>query len=63
MAVEVDPEQARLTRLADALCVEIHTVLNWIKKGRMPYNRARALNQRFGDDLAKIEVLTGAATK
>ncbi len=61
MALEVDPEHARLTVLADELDVNIQTVLRWIKVGHTTGNRARALNRRFGD-LAIVEVLTARST-
>lgn len=58
MALEVDPEKASLVALARELDVTIHTVLRWIKVGRTTTMRARALNRRFGADLANIQVLT-----
>jgi hypothetical protein len=59
MALEVDPERARMTVLADELCVNLHTVLRWIKVGHTTRNRAMQLHRRFGADLADIAVLTG----
>ncbi len=58
MALEVDPEKARLTALSRELDVTIQTVLRWIHVGKTTGNRARALNRRFGDDLADIAALT-----
>jgi hypothetical protein len=58
MAWEVDPQKARLTALSRELDVTIQTVLRWIDVGKTTRNRARALNRRFGDDLADIAALT-----
>lgn len=58
MALEVDPQYARLTVLADEMDVNLQTVLRWITVGRTTATRARALNRRFGDVLADIDVLT-----
>jgi hypothetical protein len=58
MALQVDPEHARLTVLAHELDVQIHTVLRWIAVGRTTTMRARALNRRFGDKLAPVSELT-----
>lgn len=58
MAWEVDPERASLTALSRELDVTIQTVLRWIEVGRTTTMRARALNRRFGDDLADIGALT-----
>lgn len=58
MALKVDPEGASLVVLARELDVTIHTVLRWIKVGRTTTMRARALNRRFGNELANIELLT-----
>lgn len=59
MAVEVDPGHARLTALADAMHVNLQTVLRWITVGRVTSNRAAQLNEKFGDELADIATLTG----
>lgn len=61
MALEVDPEHARLTVLAQAMDVNLQTVLRWITVGRTTGTRARALNRRFGDALANIATLTGTS--
>ena len=59
MALEVDPERARLTVLATELDVTLTTVLRWITQGKTTRTRARALNRRFGDRLADVAKLTG----
>lgn len=58
MALEVDPEHARLTMLARELDVKVHTVLRWITVGRTTRTRAKALRRRFGR-LANVKLLTG----
>jgi hypothetical protein len=58
MALEVDPQYARLTILAREMDVNLHTVLRWITVGRTTTTRARALNRRFGSALADIDTLT-----
>jgi hypothetical protein len=63
MALEVDPEHARLTCLANEVDVTIQTLLRWITVGRINGNRARALNRRFGDALADIDTLTQRSTR
>ena len=63
MALEVDPERASLTALAREMDVNLQTVLRWITVGRTTGMRARALNRRFGDELASIEKLTRGATR
>lgn len=59
MALEVDPGHARFSVLAREIDVTLQTVLRWIKVGHTNGMRARALNRRFGDELAKIDALTG----
>lgn len=61
MALEVDPERATLKSLAQEMDVNLQTVLRWIKVGRTTGMQAKALNRRFGDDLANIAVLSGAS--
>lgn len=58
MALEVDPQRASLVTLARELDVTIGTLLRWIKVGRTTVTRARALNRRFGNELASIALLT-----
>jgi integral membrane sensor domain MASE1 len=61
MALEVDPQYARLTVLAEEMDVNVQTVLRWITVGRTTATRARALNRRFGNTLADIDTLTKGA--
>jgi hypothetical protein len=63
MAWEVDPQHARFTVLAHELDVTLQTLLRWITVGRTTATRARALNRRFGNALADIDVLTKGATR
>lgn len=63
MALEVDPQYARLTVLAHEMDVNLQTVLRWIAVGRTTATRARALNRRFGDVLADIDTLTKGAAR
>ena len=59
LALEVDPQQARLYVLADELDVHIRTIGKWLEQGRVTPVRARDINRRFGDALAPLKVLTG----
>lgn len=63
MALEVDPQYARLTVLAHEIDVNLQTVLRWITVGHTTATRARALNRRFGDTLADIDTLTRGAAQ
>lgn len=59
LALEVDPEKARLQELARELEVHPRTVWAWTKAGRMSTLRAKDINRRFGDALAPMKVLIG----
>lgn len=57
LALECDPEQARMTKLAEHCGVEYRSVLRWVERGHVPVTRANWLEREFGRTLAPADKL------
>ena len=59
LALEVDPEEAKLSALAKAMDLHRVTLSIWIKNGRIPRKSANALRTRFGGKKVNVKLLMG----